>query len=274
MNIRKITSLTALISFVLLILTSVILYIVPSGRVAYWASWKLWGLSKEQWAEVHINLGVLLLIAMILHIYLNWKPMVSYMRSRTRKFRLFTVDFNVSLLIALVVFFGTLAGIPPMSSVIQLGANITEDANQFYGEPPYGHAELSVLPDFAQKVDVDLDEAIGRLEAAGYQIPARQMTIGDLAEVNGVAPGQLYAAMKPEMPGETKVMPEESPGGTGQKKLGTLCETYQLNVESIIAGLAEMGIVATSEQTLKEIGAAVGKDPHAIYALIYSISHQ
>ncbi|MCK4621505.1 MAG: DUF4405 domain-containing protein [Desulfuromonadales bacterium] len=49
MNMRKITSLIALISFVLLMLTSIILYIVPSGRVAYWAGWRLWALNKEDW---------------------------------------------------------------------------------------------------------------------------------------------------------------------------------------------------------------------------------
>ena len=46
MNIRRITSLTALLTFILLILTAVILYIVPQGRIAYWANWQLWGLSK------------------------------------------------------------------------------------------------------------------------------------------------------------------------------------------------------------------------------------
>ena len=136
MNMRKITSLTALLSFVLLMLTSIILYIVPAGRVAYWASWKLWGLSKEQWGEVHINLGFLLLLAMILHIYYNWQPMVSYMKNKARKFRLFTVDFNISMILVLVVFWGTLVGIPPMSSIVQLGANISEKGNLYYGEPP------------------------------------------------------------------------------------------------------------------------------------------
>jgi len=46
MKIRKITSLTALVSFVLEVITSVILYIVPQGRVAYWADWHLWGLNN------------------------------------------------------------------------------------------------------------------------------------------------------------------------------------------------------------------------------------
>jgi len=35
MNLRKIISLTMLLSFVLCILTSIVLYIVPEGRIAY-----------------------------------------------------------------------------------------------------------------------------------------------------------------------------------------------------------------------------------------------
>src|SRR6056297_2992323 len=100
MHMRRITSLTALISFVLLILTSLVLYIVPSGRVAYWAGWKLWGLSKEDWGAVHINLGLLLLLSMILHIYYNWTPLTSYMKDKAKQVRVFTLEFNLSLMIA------------------------------------------------------------------------------------------------------------------------------------------------------------------------------
>lgn len=46
---RKITSLTGLLSFLITLLTSVILYVVPEGRVAYWADWHLLGLTKTQW---------------------------------------------------------------------------------------------------------------------------------------------------------------------------------------------------------------------------------
>ena len=100
MNMRKITSLTALISFVFLIVTSIILYIVPSGRVAYWAGYRLWGLDKVQWGNVHINLGFLLLIAIILHTYYNWAVMVSYMKNESKELKIFTADFNVSLIMS------------------------------------------------------------------------------------------------------------------------------------------------------------------------------
>jgi hypothetical protein len=61
MNIRRVTSLTAMIAFIAMLITSIILYIVPQGRIAYWADWRLLGLTKEQWGDIHINMGLLLI---------------------------------------------------------------------------------------------------------------------------------------------------------------------------------------------------------------------
>ncbi len=82
---RKITSLTAALSFIVMVLTCVILYIVPQGRVAYWADWHLWGLTKSQWGGIHINTGILFLIALSFHIYYNWKPIMNYLKDKTKK---------------------------------------------------------------------------------------------------------------------------------------------------------------------------------------------
>ena len=46
MKIKKIASLTAALSFIMMVLTSFILYIVPQGRIAYWADWHLEGLGS------------------------------------------------------------------------------------------------------------------------------------------------------------------------------------------------------------------------------------
>lgn len=78
-------------------LTSVILYIVPAGRVAYWADWHLWRLTKTQWIKVHVNLGVLFLLAIGLHTYLKWNPIVSYLKTRAKTLRIFTTDFYYAL---------------------------------------------------------------------------------------------------------------------------------------------------------------------------------
>ncbi len=272
MNMRKIASLTALISFTLLMVTSIILYIVPSGRVANWAGYRLWSLSKEDWGSAHINLGFLLLIAILLHVYYNWKPMISYMKNKSKRLSIFTPDFNVSLAVTLVVFFGTLAGIPPMSSNINLSNAITDNANLYYGDPPYGHAELSPLADFADKVKVDLDESLAKLKAAGIKVESSSQTMEEIAHANEISPEQIYVAMKPESKSSTDEMPEEAPGGTGNRTLAQICEMYQLNPDIIVQGLAEQNIIAEPSQATKDIAAANRLDPHAVYAAIYALA--
>ncbi|MGB3224089.1 MAG: DUF4405 domain-containing protein [Desulforhopalus sp.] len=49
MNMRKIVSMTLLVSLVVQVVNSVVLYIVPEGRVAHWANWIFLGLTKEEW---------------------------------------------------------------------------------------------------------------------------------------------------------------------------------------------------------------------------------
>ena len=67
MKIRRITSLTALFAFIVMTFTSVILYIVPHGRIAYWSDWHLFGLSKKEWGSIN-NLGLFFLLSLFLHL--------------------------------------------------------------------------------------------------------------------------------------------------------------------------------------------------------------
>ena len=94
MTIRKTTSLTLLLSFIVLILTSLVLYVVPEGRVAYWSDWRWLWLSKSQWGDIHTNSGFLFLVAGLLHLLYNWKPIVSYLKNRAKRVRLFTPDHD------------------------------------------------------------------------------------------------------------------------------------------------------------------------------------
>ena len=59
MTLRKTTSLTTLTSFILLLFTSIILYVTPQGKIAFWANWKMLGIGKEEWGALHTNLGFL-----------------------------------------------------------------------------------------------------------------------------------------------------------------------------------------------------------------------
>lgn len=272
MVLRKTVSLTALLAFSLLLVSSVILYIEPAGRVAYWSGWRLWSLSKEQWGAVHTNLGVLLLVAIVLHTWLNWPAVVSYLRSRSRSLRIFTTEFNLALVLTLLVCIGTLGEIPPFSSIVQLGAALSDQANLRHGEPPYGHAELSPLAVFAERLKLDPTESLDRLRMAGFKVEGPQQTLEQIAVLNGVTPRQLYETMDPKAVISDPIMPVNPPGGTGNRTLSQLCALYQLDTQAILHGLQGHGIVAQPEQTLKEAARANSLDPHQVYALIYQLA--
>lgn len=130
MNIRKITSLTALATFLLVLLTSMILYIVPAGRVAYWSDWTLLGLSKAQWEDLHLNLGIAFLLACFLHLYYNWRRLTAYLQNRLGELRIITREGTVAILITLLFSLGTLLALPPFSTVVDLNDRIKDRAAQ------------------------------------------------------------------------------------------------------------------------------------------------
>ncbi len=273
MNVRKIASMTMLLSFVLCILTSIILYIVPQGRVAYWADWHLWGLTKGQWGDLHINLGILLLVAGFFHIFYNWNVIVAYMKNKAREVKIFTGSFNVALILCLIVGFGTFYEIPPVYSVITISDSIKDAAAEKYGEPPYGHAELSSLKSFTKKVDINLNKAKESLSKAGVIITGDNQTIGEIAAENNLSPKQVYAIMAAAQNNETKntLFPEDPFPGFGRKVLVDICKKYNIDVTVIIERLAKENIQAEADQTIKEIASSADMDPYAFFEVLHRV---
>lgn len=276
---RKITSLTAALSFIIVVLTSIILYIVPQGRVAYWADWRLWGLSKTDWGNIHINVGLLFLIALVLHIYYNWKPLMAYLKNRARQFKLFTRDFNTALAITLFCILGSYFLWPPFNWVMAFNDHLKTRAAVRYGEPPYGHAELSSLKSFAQKTGLDLNRSMALLRQAGYAVENPETTLAQVSRQYGVPPQTLYRAMQPTATADKKpehtaaALPESPPPGTGNLTLADLCAQYKLVPEKLLKALQGAGIQATPGATLKKIAADNQLSPLDLYDKIKAIAH-
>ena len=274
MTMRKITSLTATLSFVLMVATSIILYLVPQGRVAYWADWRMGGLTKTQWGNIHITVGLLFLMALGLHIYYNWKPLMAYLKDRARQMKVFTPSFNVALAICVVTVAGTLFAVPPFSWVLDFNTALKDAGAEKYGEPPYGHAELSSLNTFAKKMDIDADAARQRLEAAGIQVTGGDQTLQDMATINRTTPKALYEVMQGETESKPRKMglPDTAPPGTGRMTLADICNTYGLDSQALIAALEKKNIAATAADSLRDIADRHGMGPMDLYGTIKSVA--
>lgn len=265
---RKITSLTLLIAFALLILTSLVLYVVPEGRVAFWSDWRWLGLSKAQWGSVHTNSGFLFLASGVVHLVFNWKQTVSYLKNRAKQLRILTPGFGVAMAVNVVVVAGTLVGVPPFSTVQGIGQWFKNGAAEKYGEPPYGHAELSSLRLFAKRTGLDLETMKEGLTKAGIQFTDEEQTILTIARANGRTPKAVFDAMQGSDVG-VQPLPDVPFPGLGRIMLGDLCRRYGLDEKRVIAALAAKGMKATGQQTLKEIADTHGVDPHAVFDVIH-----
>jgi hypothetical protein len=272
MSMRKITSLTATLSFVLTVTTSIILYIVPQGRVAYWSDWRMWGLTKTQWGDVHINVGLLFLLALFLHIYYNWKPLMAYLKDRSKRMVFFTPAFNVALAVIVLTVSGTLFTVPPFSWVLDVNTAIKDAGAKKYGEPPYGHAELSSLNTFAKKVGIDTLAARERLEAAGFQMAGGEQSLQAIASINATTPKALYEAMKgdPASSPRSQGLPDTPPPGTGSLSLAQLCATYGLEPHELLAALKAKNISADTTESMRDIAQRHGMAPVELYEAIKS----
>lgn len=277
MSMKRIASLTAFLSFFIMLLTSIIMYIAPQGRVANWTEWALWGLSKEQWGAIHTNVGLLFLLSISFHIYFNWQPIVLYLKNKSKQVKVFTKEFNIAMILTLIFIIGTHIGFPPFSTIIDTSEDIRASAAIKYGEPPYGHAETSSLKTFSERMNIELKSAMDLLEEKGYRVDNELQTLSNIAESNNVTPQQIYAAIsiaEKTSPSSADIhgIPEMPIPRTGKLTLHEFCVQYNMDLEDVRRALIESNIKYEDDMTIKEIGEANGGISTAdIYSRIKSI---
>jgi len=169
---------------------------------------------------------------------------------------------------------GSYFTVPPFSWVLDLGESIKDSAGVKYGEPPYGHAELSTLKTLARRSDYDLNQSMENLKKAGIQFENERQTLLAIAKLNRLSPQQVYLAMKPveeSASGKPKI-PETPAGGTGKKTVSDICAQYGLDLGVIMRGFAANKIRATADMNLKTIAEQNNMGPVDIYDLIRKIA--
>ena len=222
---RAFISLCSLVSFILLCITGIILYIEPHGRVAYWTKWNFVGLEKDQWGSIHIYSGILFLITGGFHIYYNWKPLLKYLSTKIETTLRYKRELVISCLILFWVVISGIWSLPPLSYLNDLSETIKSAWVTSPGlEPPFGHAELVSLKTFCKKQGIPLDQAMAELRKAGFKINSPANSLEEIALSKRTSGMGVYEVIKklepkPEVmgPGEswTPEKIEETFAGTG-----------------------------------------------------------
>lgn len=259
---RGLTSFFTLFGFLIMSVTGLVLYIVPAGRVAYWITWELIGLTKTDWGNIHILSSILFIVAGIFHTYFNWKPLMNYFKSRiTQKIKL-RRELIISTAISLWIIISSIWPFPPLSYLLDFNEwiKVTWIVHDEY-EPPFGHAELLSLKVFTKKMNIDLVKAVQELKANGIAFDSAEEILEDIGKANDISPMNIYffikkfePAPKPEKlntytPESIEV--EFSGTGFGNKTIGSICESLGLDTLVAVERLTSAGLPANMDQTMK-----------------------
>ena len=255
MHLKKITSLTMLLSMFIMIFSGIILFITPPGRVANWANWELFGITKELYGQIHSTFMVLFIFATILHIFYNWRPLISYMKNESREFVLFTKDMIVATSLFLIFLLGTIYGISPFSNFLNLGDEIKNSWEKEYGTAPYSHAELSSLSSFSKKVGFEIEASKKVLESNNIIFKDEQ-SLSLIAENNQVSPQFIYELLRKNLENkENKSIPLT---GLGKKSIKEVAQTLGISSEEFIIKLKKLNLDADENAKFKDV--VEGKD--------------
>jgi hypothetical protein len=264
MKYQRFVSLTAGLSFVIMFISSGVLYFIPDRQVTSWTDWKFLGLDKQQWDNLHINLGILFLVMIVWHIYYNWKPITNYLKVKKR-LKVFTKEFNVAMFLTLLFTVGTITMTLPFSILVNLGNGLKAINSLDDGNPPFSYAEYTSLEDFARLSHLDIEQSLQRLKERGIRVLSRQETLKKIAKVNAISPKEIYIMIKDK---ETKFrLPTGIPVGIAHKSLKRLSQEYVMDLASFLAHLKEYGIEATAEKAFKR----VAKENHLHPAQLYNM---
>lgn len=277
---------TMLWSLVVLTLNSIVLYIVPEGRIANWAVWKFWGLTKHDWSAQHTTVGFLFLFAGCLHIYLNWKPVMNYMRNKAKQFRLFSAASTVGFLLTAVFVIATYYHFPPIITIIDFSEQIKEGEATKYGDPPYGQAQSSSLKGFTSRLGLDEVKSKELLQSAGIEFAGDKEMIQDIAARNNKTPQEIYDIIKPatydnvenaKNPSSSQHPTDSVDGvkapksGMGKKTIQQLCDEIEQDCNMVIAGLEKKGMTIKPEDKIKDVATENDTGPMQIYEIIVEI---
>ncbi len=278
-NWRAFFSVLSALSFLGMVFTGIILFVVPPGRIANWTGWTLLGLTKHQWIGLHDWFSIIFIAASVFHIYLNWKPLVSYFKNKVSKAFALRIEWTVALVICGIAFVGTVGEIKPFSALLAWNENIKHSWDETQERAPIPHAELLTLTELSEQVhDVSLETMLSNLKSKGIEVESPDIVLGDLAEAHNRTPVQIYnIAVGQAGAGKGQGGHGQREGGHGgsgpgrgfgQMTLKDYCDNAGLNLEKALQQLKGADFKASSEMTIRSIADTTGAHPSEIRTLL------
>ncbi len=231
-NFRSFVSLFMSFSFLISLISGIVLYFTPRGRIAHWSHWTFFGMDKDMWAALHINSSLILLIISVIHLYNNRTPLCKYVKKKTTSALTMRTELLLSLILSLFLILGTLFNIDPFKTIIRWN---------FYFK----------------------DKGFTQQQAQFYKKSSGRNTSSSSGSARGNSRGNFQSTKD-----RSQSFTSQGQAGWGKKTVQQVCDELNKDVQVGIENLAAEGITASKEQLVRSISEQYNMRPVDIVNII------
>jgi hypothetical protein len=142
-NWRGLVTLLVVLSSIVMLISGVVMFVAPSGRVARTVSWTMMGLDRAQWQTLHLSFAVVFVGSGLIHLGFNWRGLLHHLRNRVSKHLTLKWEAVIAVVATIWVVISAILMLPPAGSLHELNeyfrrtfwtdASIAKDT----GVPPF-----------------------------------------------------------------------------------------------------------------------------------------
>ena len=230
-NFRSFTSLILVWTFIIQMITGIVLYIVPPGRIANWTNWNLLGIDKAGWEALHTIFGYLFIIFGILHISYNRRPIINYIKKKIKTgFRL-RKELIISTIVIIAFLAGILLNFFPFKKVMDFGDKLKNSWSQSKEELIIPHLELKSFEEFTNTIGIDTDKAKNILKAKKIIVSNNNENLFDISKIYNTSPDNTYSILIENIEhiktnNEINITEETEGYGYGKKTIYAISNEY------------------------------------------------
>jgi len=262
---RAFTSLYITLSFIVMIVSGIILYIAPPGRIAKWSYIPILGLEKDQWQALHTIFTFLFIIANGFHLYFNWNQFLSYLKDKRKKVFRIRRELFSAIFITIGIFYLVLLEAQPFKAVTDFGESMKNDWSNDSYEPPVPHAEEMTISELAKKINKEPQTLIFHLNEHGISADQNSV-IKMIAQKYNLSPQMIFVRM--QVQGKSNKTHSGTKRGYGRMRISQICKDKGIRLEDALSRLENKGIEATGESILRDLGKSYNKSPIDIVKII------
>jgi len=182
--------------------SGIVLFLRPEGSLARWTGWMVLGLDKKHWEAVHIVFVIAVLVVSAIHLWFNWRPLLSSVielasRSPAHRQRMaVSWESLAALALTAVIFLAAVAPWWPVGSLTSLRSFVKDGGLAARVTPPVPDADRLTVRDLCKTVALDERQAVERARVRGIEIRDSLQTVAAIASAHHLTPEEVFVALR------------------------------------------------------------------------------